>query len=76
MTEKELLRLVTEKIPIDNLHPLHVAVLEKCCEVTLKSNSEITDQETLVLAVQIAFLTSNETLRSTLNSSIKSANAD
>ncbi len=76
MTPEELYNSVIDDFPITDLHPLHKAMMEECCETALQSNPEITDKKTLTLAVQVAFLTCNSTLKATLNSSIELADAD
>ncbi len=76
MTKEELYKSVVDELPIGDLHPLHKAMMDECCETALQSNPEITDKETLTLAVQVAFLTCNSTLKATLNSFLKLADAD
>ena len=77
MEVKELYDLVTkdfeDKIPLENIHPLHKAMLEECCENALNNPEKIESKETLKYAVQIAFYTCIETLRGTLKGGLEFA---
>ncbi|AOR27281.1 hypothetical protein FORMB_02190 [Formosa sp. Hel1_33_131] len=77
MEVKELYDLVTkdfdDKIPLENIHPLHKAMLEECCENALNNPQKVESQDTLKYAVQIAFFTCIETLRGTLKAGLEFA---
>ena len=77
MKVKELYDLVTkdfeDKIPLENIHSLHKAMLEECCENALNNPEKIESKETLKYAVQIAFYTCIETLRGTLKGALEFA---
>lgn len=70
MNKDDLYQSIIEDLPIKVLHPLHKAILQECCENALASNTTNVDKTSLVNIVQIAFLTSNSTLKSTLNSAL------
>jgi len=76
MTTTELYQSVIGHLPIKEIHPLHKAMMEECCETALQNKQGVVDKKTLILSVQIAFMTCNTTLKSTLNASLKMANAD
>lgn len=76
MTADELYKEVVGQLPIKDLHPLHKAMMEECCENALNNPQNVTDHDTLVFAVQVAFLTCNSTLKGSLTASLKLANAD
>jgi hypothetical protein len=76
MTADELYKKVLEQLPINEVHPLHKAIMEECCENALNNPQNVTDPDTLVYAVQVAFLTCNSTLKGTLAASLELADAD
>lgn len=76
MTVYELYKEVLGNLFNKELHPLHKAVLEECCENVLKNTQNLKEKETLVYAVQVAFLTCNSILKGTLTSSLEAANAE
>ncbi|MFN8310779.1 MAG: hypothetical protein U0T73_12520 [Chitinophagales bacterium] len=76
MAADDLYREAVGYLPIKELHPLHKAMVEECCENALNNPQNVTDKDTLVYAVQVAFLTSNSTLKGTLTASLEAANAD
>ena len=76
MTAEELYREVIGHLPIEEFHPLHKAMIEECCENALNNPQNITDKDTLIYPVQVAFLTCNSTLKGTLAASLEAANAD
>jgi hypothetical protein len=76
MTADELYKKVLEQLPIKEVHPLHKAIMEECCENALNNPQNVTDPDTLVYAVQVAFLTCNSTLKGTLAASLELADAD
>jgi hypothetical protein len=75
LTADELFKLVITKLPIKELHPIHKALMEECCENALANPNNITDPDTLVFAVQVAFLTCDSTLKELLSTSLKSTDA-
>lgn len=76
MTADELYKMVIEQLPIKEIHPLHKAILEECCENALNNPQNVTDTGTLIYAVQVAFLTCTSTLKGTLAASLELAAAD
>lgn len=76
MTADELYKKVLEQLPIKEVHPLYKAIMEECCENALNNPQNVTDPDTLVYAVQVAFLTCNSTLKGTLAASLELADAD
>jgi len=76
MDSQKLYELTLDKISIENIHPLHKAVLEECCENAINNEQGVKDENTLQYAVQVAFVTCLSTLKGTLNSSLEVANAD
>jgi hypothetical protein len=76
MTADELYNKVIGQLPIKELHPLHKAMMEECCENALNNPQNLTDNDTLIFAVQVAFLTCNSTLKGTLTASLKLAASD
>lgn len=73
MTADKLYEKVLEKLPIKEIHPLHKAIMEECCENALNNPQNVTDTDILVYAVQVAFLTCNSTLKGTLAASLELA---
>ena len=76
MTTEELYQAVLDKLPNKSIHPLHKAMMEECCENSINNPQNVTDRNTLISAVQIAFITCNSILKGTLEASLKLANAD
>ncbi|CAG5082220.1 hypothetical protein [Parvicella tangerina] len=72
----ELYQKVIEGLPTKELHPLHKAIMEECCENALNNSQKISDLDTLVDVVHLAFLTCNTTLKGTLLGSLEAVNAD
>jgi hypothetical protein len=62
-----------KNLDIEQIHPLHKAILEECCENALNNPQKITDEKTLKYAVHVAFLTSLSTLVGTLKSGLEMA---
>lgn len=76
MTKEELYEQVLLDLPIKNIHPLHKAMMEECCETALKNPDNIQDLNALILAVRMAFVTCNSILKGTLQGSLKSFDAN
>jgi len=76
MTADELYQKVISDLPIKELHPLHKAMMEECCENALNNPQKVSDTDTLVYAVQLAFLTCNSSLKGTLTGALTAVNAD
>lgn len=76
MTTKELYNAVLEELPIQEIHPLHKAMLEECCENALANKQGVTDLKTLIFAVQVSFVTCEKALKATLKTSVESFKAD
>ena len=76
MTADELYKKVLEQLSIKEIHPLHKAIMDECCENALNNPQNVTAPDTLVYAVQVAFLTCTSTLKGTLAASLELAAAD
>lgn len=76
MSSEELYSATIGRMAKIEIHPIHKAMMEECCERAISSNPTDTDLETLVLGVQSAFLLANATLNATLVGSLKEAHAD
>ncbi len=73
MTSKDLFRLTLKDLRIDNLHPLHKAMIEECCEKVVEDQQNISDTETLLHAVRLAFIVSNSMFKSMTNALLTQA---
>ena len=71
MTTEELYKLTFEKLPIKEIHPLHKAIMEECCENAINNPQNVTDSATLVYAVQVSFITALSALKGTLLGALK-----
>jgi hypothetical protein len=76
MTTTELYQAVINSLPIKEIHPLHKAIMEECCENAINNPQKITDVNTLIMAVQVSFLTCDSTVKGALEGGLKVANAD
>jgi len=72
MTVQELLDLVLADIKIE-LHPLHRAMFEECCENAVNNEQGITDVDTLVYSARVAFLTCNSMFKNTIKAALEYA---
>ncbi|MEC3876682.1 hypothetical protein [Chryseobacterium salviniae] len=75
MTPKELYEIVVSDFPI-NIHPLHKAIMEECCENAINNPQKIEDKDTLLYAVRVAFLTSDSALKGTLLGVLQSSDTE
>ena len=57
MTESELYKNVIGHLNLTEIHPLHKAIIEECCENALANKENINELQTLIFAVQVSFLT-------------------
>ena len=73
MTQNELYQSVIGQLKLNEIHPLHKAIMEECCEKALKNEQGIDDLETLIFVVQVSFLTSLSTLKGLVSSSLEFA---
>jgi hypothetical protein len=73
MTLQELLELSIANFKTENLHPLHQAILEECCENALNNKQGVIDKDTLIYSVRIAFITSNSMLKGMLRAALLKA---
>lgn len=76
MTKEELFKQVLTDLPIKEIHPLHKAMMEECCETALKNPENFKNTDTLINSVRIAFITCNSVLKGTLQGSLKSFDAN
>lgn len=76
METKELYQKVLEKLLLNEIHSLHKAMLEECCENALNNEQKVTDLETLIFAVQTAFVSCNKILKETLKNAVENFGAD
>jgi hypothetical protein len=75
MTTKELQNIVIENLPIKEIHPLHKAILDECCESVIK-NSAILDVEMQIHCVNISFIASFNTLKGVIKGALESTDSD
>lgn len=75
MTSTELYEIIAKEFPA-NIHPLHKAIMEECCENAINNPQKIDDNDTLLYAVRVAFLTSDSALRGILLGAFQSNDAD
>jgi len=66
MTPQELYNLTIKDLKVSAIHPMHEAILEECCENAINSREGITDKETLLHVVQVAFMTCDSTIKGTI----------
>ena len=55
MEKNKLYNVVIDRLPISEIHPLHRAILNECCEHVEESDIDSSDEETMVSAVHLAF---------------------
>ena len=70
MTKDELLQQVMEGSNVDDIHPLHLAIMEECCENAINNSNGVSDKKVLQFAVDIAFLSANTVLKATLQAAL------
>ena len=73
MTESELYKNVIGHLNLKEIHPLHKAIFEECCENALANKENINELQTLVFAVQVSFLTCLSALKGTFVASFEYA---
>ena len=73
MTIESLLQESIKDLKVSELHLLHKAMLEECCENALNNDQGITELPTLVYAVRVAFLTCNNMMKNTINTALQHA---
>ena len=73
MTKAELYENVVGNLNLKEIHPLHKAIFEECCENALANKDDIKELKTLIFAVQISFLTCLSALKGTLTASFEYA---
>lgn len=73
MTKNELYESVIGSLNLNEIHPLHKAMLEECCENALENKQNVEDLETLKFAVQVSFITCLSTLKGTISASLEFA---
>lgn len=71
MTAEELYQTVVGQLPVKDIHPLHKAIMEECCENAVNNPQNITDEATLAYAAQVSFITALSTLKGTLKGALK-----
>jgi hypothetical protein len=71
METNELYNLVIDQIKIANIHPLHKAIMEECCEKALNNKQGVTDKTTLLLSIQVAFLAACSILQGVLKAALE-----
>ncbi|MFT6921794.1 MAG: hypothetical protein ACJA1C_000791 [Crocinitomicaceae bacterium] len=78
MIEENLLEAVIQSIPLKEIHPLHMAMLEECCEKVIEAADESMKENSqqLINCVNATFLTSNGVLKSTLKAALDAAGTD
>jgi len=73
MTKNELYQSVVEELNLNEIHPLHKAIIEECCEGALENKQGVKDLETLKFAVQVSFITCLSALKGTIIASLEFA---
>jgi hypothetical protein len=73
MTQNELYQSVIGHLKLNEIHPLHKAIIEECCESALENKEGVEDLETLIFAVQVSFITSLSALKGVILASLKFA---
>nr|WP_315246640.1 hypothetical protein [uncultured Flavobacterium sp.] len=73
MTQNELYQNVIGSLNLNEIHPLHKAIIEECCESALESKQYVEDLETLKFAVQVSFITCLSALKGTISASLEFA---
>lgn len=73
MTEEELYQSVVGSLGLNQIHPLHKAIFEECCERALENKQNVKDIETLKFAVQVSFITCLSALKGTISASLEFA---
>ena len=66
MENKRLYDAVINKLSISEIHPLHRAIFEECCEHVENSDIDPNDEHTRMLAVQSAFSICESALKGTI----------
>lgn len=69
----ELLEAVLANLPVQEVHPIHKAMLEEACEHVLKKRNEFDSMEEMVKAVHLSFLVLNPMFQSTMNAMLEQA---
>jgi len=73
MTQDELYQSVIGSLGLNEIHPLHKAIIEECCESALENKQNVEDIETLKFAVQVSFITCLSALKGTISASLEFA---
>lgn len=73
MTPEELYEKVSVEISIKDIHPLHKAMLEECCENVIKADKNNNfDDKTLINSVGISFIECEKVLKSLIKGAFES----
>lgn len=70
ISSSQLLDAALADLNISQLHPLHKAMLEECCENALANEQGVTDLPTLIYDVRVSFLTSNILMKGTVKAGL------
>jgi|JI9StandDraft_1071089.scaffolds.fasta_scaffold499345_2 hypothetical protein len=76
MTKEELYKKAIEELNIKEMHPIHKAMLEECCESALENSKAPILIDSLLAMVYVAFTTSNTALKAALTAAKSIGNAD
>lgn len=76
MTKEELYTKAIQSLKIKEMHPIHKAILEECCERAIENSTTSLEVDTLLSIIYVAFKTSDTSLRAALSAAKKIGNAD
>ncbi|WP_291132412.1 hypothetical protein [Flavobacterium sp. UBA7682] len=71
----DLYNAVVQKLSFPQIHPLHKAILEECCENALEKSTE-KDIESLISLVQLIFMSCESTLRGMIKGTFEAGNPE
>lgn len=70
MTPQELYNFTLKDMNVSTIDPMHEAILEECCENAINNREGVTDKETLLHAVRVAFVTCNSMMKGTIKAGL------
>ncbi len=63
MTAEKLYQMVIAQFPIKEIHPLHKAIIEECCENAVNEQHHDLETETLIYTVNVSVMSVISTLQ-------------
>lgn len=70
---EDLFKAAILDLGVSEIHPLHKAMLEECCENAIENEQGVTDLPTLIYAVRVAFITCNSMMKGTIKAALSEA---